>query len=105
MYFKENNDLYSLRAQTAEKISLEIIKWNTEEYTWIQTSENERGKISYSINVSGINSYYNIYYGDTVIKSKSDKNGVLKFGVKSDAKTIRVTKNLNVSQLNNSNNN
>ena len=105
VYFNEKNDLYSLKAQTAEKISLEIVKWDPEEYSWIQSSENARGKILYSVNVSGTNSYYTIYDGDTIIKSRSDYNGVLKFSVKSNAKTIRVTKNQNVSQLNNFNNN
>jgi hypothetical protein len=105
VYFKEKNDLYSLRALTAEKISLEIVKWDPEEYNWIQSSENELGKILYWVNVSGTNSYYTIYDGDSITKSKSDNNGVLKFGVKSNAKTIRVTKNPNVSQLNNFNNN
>jgi hypothetical protein len=99
-YFNEKSDLYSLSAQTAEKISLEIVKWDNNEFNWNQTSENERGKVSYSINVSETGSFFTIYDGATIIKSKSDKNGMLKFVVKSDAKTIRVIKNLNISQYN-----
>ena len=101
VYFKEKNNLYSLRAQTAENISIEIVKWGIDEYNWIQSSKNELGKILYTIDVSATDSSYTIYDGGTIIKSKSDKNGVLKFGVKSNAKTIKVTKNLNISELNN----
>lgn len=100
VYFKEKNDSYSLRAQTAENISIEIIKWETDEYNWIQSSKNELGKILYSINVSATDNSYTIYDGDTIIKSKSDKNGVLKFGVESKAKTIKVTKNPEISEFN-----
>lgn len=103
VYFKEKNDSYSLRAQTAENISIEIIKWETDEYNWIQSSKNELGKILYSINVSATDNSYTIYDGDTIIKSKSDKNGVLKFGVESKAKTIKVTKNPEISEFNDSN--
>jgi hypothetical protein len=104
VYFNKKNDSFSLRAQTAENISVEIIKWEPDEYNWIQSSKSETGKILYSIDVSANDSSYTIYDGDTIIKNKSDKNGVLKFGVKSNAKTVRVTKNLNISEFNNLNN-
>jgi hypothetical protein len=99
VYFKEKNDLYSLKAQSAENISLEIVKWDADEYNWIQSSENEHGKVSYTIRVTGTGSFYFIHNGDTIITSKSDKDGMLKFSVNSGSKTISVTKKPDVSQL------
>ena len=43
VYFKGNDDIYSLRAQTEENISLEIVKWDDNEYNWFQSSATGAG--------------------------------------------------------------
>lgn len=92
VYFREKTDSYSLRARTNDNISLEIEKWDTDEFSWNQSSANEAGKVFYTINVSEPNSLYTIHAGDRILKSKSDKNGVLTFEVKSGKETFRITK-------------
>ena len=56
--------------------------------TGFNPQQQEQGKISYSMNVSGADSFYTILYGTTSMKGKSDKNGVLKFEVKSGKERI-----------------
>ena len=84
LYFNGKDDLFSLKAMTDEKISLEIGKWNAGEYNWIQNSTNEKGKVSYILPVSKVNSIYTIYDGDKSRNGKSDINGFLKFEVKTN---------------------
>jgi len=96
VYFDKKSDLYSLKAVTSEFISLEIGKWDSDNYSWIQTSAKEEGNISYVINVSCADSFFTILDGNKKIISKCSKNGELKFVVKSGKKPIRVTKNLNL---------
>jgi hypothetical protein len=89
-WFNRNNDFYSLKANTTSTLSLEILNWDTDEYTWKQSSENERGKITYNIQVSEINRNYTVFDGNKSIKLKSDKNGVLKFDLNSGDKLISI---------------
>ena len=88
LYFDSKDDVYSLKVQTSSTISLDIVKWDTDEYTWLQSSTNEEGKIAYSLNVLKPNRLYTIYYGNRILNAKSDKNCVLKFEVKPGNKTI-----------------
>ncbi len=81
-YFKGNDDHYSFMARTASKISLEIEKWNIDEYSWLQSSTTEKGMVSYILHVSKTNSLYIIKDGNKSINIKSDKYGLLKFGVR-----------------------
>ena len=96
LYFDRKSELYSLKARTSEDISLEIEKWDSDEYSWMQSSANEQGKISYVINVSFPDSFYTISDGDKKMNSKSDNNGELKFDVKSGNKTISLSRNINL---------
>jgi len=89
-WFNRNNDFYSLKANTTSTLSLEILNWDTDEYTWKQWSENERGKITYNIQVSEINRNYTVFDGNKSIKLKSDKNGFLKFALNSGDKLISI---------------
>ena len=82
-WFNGNDDLYSLKARTTSTLSLELIKWDTDEYTWLQSSANEQGKVNYRIHVSKVNSDYTIYIGNKSAKYKSDKSGVFEFEIKS----------------------
>jgi len=90
-YFKGKDDFYSLKAQTTENISLEIVTWEANEYNWLQSSTNEQGKISYIMHVPEADSFYTIFYGNTSINGKSDKNGVLKFEVKSGKNKVALS--------------
>jgi hypothetical protein len=91
LYFKSNVDSYSLKVQSADNVSIEIIKWEPEEYTWIQSSKNEQGKVTYFINLSGANSFYTFYDGNRSMTGRSDNNGVLKLEVKSGKEPVVLT--------------
>jgi hypothetical protein len=88
VYFNGNDDHYSLRIHTAEKISIEIEKWNADEYNWLQYSTNEKGKVSYILHVSKANSDYTIYDGNKSRTGNSDKKGFLKFEVMTSQKPV-----------------
>ena len=88
LYFNKKNDRCSLKAQTAEYLSIEIVKWDKDEYTWIQNSEKNQGKVSYFIKVPVSGSNYTIHYGDRSLNGTSNGDGILKFEVKSEIKTI-----------------
>ena len=104
LYFKGKDDLFSLKAQTTSTISLEIVKWDANEYSWIQSSTNEQGVVSYIVHVPLINSIYTIFDGEKSKNIKSDKNGFLKFEVKTSKKSIPLRIDLNLSQLNDTSN-
>ena len=89
-WFSRNDDLCSLKANTTSTLSLEIVKWDADEYTWKQSSTDEQGKITYRIHVSKANKDYNIYDGNKSSKYKSDKNGVLKFVLQPGDKMIKI---------------
>jgi hypothetical protein len=84
LYFKGNDDHYSLLAQTASNISLEILKWNADEFNWLQSSSTEKGTVSYILHVSQPNSIYAISDGSKSMNVKSDKDGLLKFEVRTN---------------------
>jgi len=88
VYFHGKEDHYSLKAQTAEKISLEIEKWNADEYNWLQNSTGEKGTVSYILPVSRANSLYTVDEGTKSMNVKSDKNGFLKFVVKTSKNAV-----------------
>jgi hypothetical protein len=83
-FFNGNDDKFSLKAHTAERISIEIERWDSKEYNWLQTSTAETGTVSYTLHVSNANSPYTIYDGAKYLKVKSDTDGLLKFEVKTN---------------------
>jgi len=89
-YFNGNNDLFALEIKTMESIAIEIVKWSDDEYTWIQSSENDKGKASYTLQASKSESNYTLYDGRKSRKVKSDKNGYLKFELISGNKTFTI---------------
>lgn len=89
-YFNGKDETCSLKVQTTEIISLEILKWDAVEFIWLQSSENEKGKVTYLLRVPKAESAYSVYDGNSTLSIKSDKNGVLKFDVKTGVKSISV---------------
>ena len=89
-WFSRNEDQFSLKAKTPSKLSLEILKWDNGEFSWNQLSNNETGKISYNINVSNAGKEYTVSDGIKSWKLKSDKNGFLKFELKSGNKLLTI---------------
>jgi hypothetical protein len=90
VYFNGNDDHYSLKVQTTEKISLEMHKWSADEYQWIQYSTAVKGKVSYILRVSRTNSLYTVFDGNKRIAVRSDKDGQLKFAVKTTEKGVHI---------------
>jgi hypothetical protein len=88
VYFDRNKDRFSLKAQTVENLSLEILKWDSSDFSWLQSSTNEKGKVWYTLNVSKSDSFYTLSDGIKTTKVKSDKTGILRFEIKSGNKTI-----------------
>jgi hypothetical protein len=91
LYFNGKDESYALKLQSAENISLEIVKWDATGYSWLQSSTKDQGKISYILNVSKPNGFCTVYDGHRSTNIKSDKNGVLKFEVNSSKETITLT--------------
>ena len=89
-WFNRNDEQFSLKAIGTSTLSLEIVKWDTEEYIWNQSSKNETEKITYNIHVSDTNRDYTVYDGIKSSKYKSDQNGVLRFELKSGDKRITI---------------
>ena len=104
-YFNGVEDRYALKAQTNSTVSIEIVNWNNEEYSWVQSSTNGHGEINYSVNVPQANSVYIIFEGNKKRSGKSDGNGLLKFAVATSGQEIPVKVALNGSKASNSNNN
>jgi hypothetical protein len=93
-FFHGKSNVSSLKAQTTTTVSLEIMNWGQNEYSWIQ-STGEPAKVSYTINVSEPDNFYTIHLGESkTMNARSDHNGFLKFDVKPGEKTIalRITK-------------
>jgi hypothetical protein len=90
LYFNDKDDHYALIAMTESKLSLEMIKWNADEYTWVQSSTGDNRKVSYTLRVFKPSSIYSIYDGIKSIQVKSDKDGILKFDVKSNKNEVHL---------------
>jgi hypothetical protein len=90
LYFNGKDDHYALIAMTESKLSLEMIKWNADEYTWVQSSTGDNRKVSYTLRVFKPSSIYSIYDGIKSIQVKSDKDGILKFDVKSNKNEVHL---------------
>ena len=87
IYFHGKDDSYALKARTAEKISLEIGKWIAGDYNWIQSSNGEKGKVNYILQVSKADARYRIIGNERTICT-SDSNGILKFKVDLNKKSV-----------------
>jgi len=90
VYFNGNDDLYSLKALAAGQLSLEIIKWDADEYAWLQNPGVEKGKVSYILHVLKANSLYTIQDGNKTMKARSDKEGFLKFGLNTIKQSVHI---------------
>ena len=89
-WFNGNNDYYALKANTKSRLSLEFLKWNSDEYSWNQSSSNDEGIVAYNIQVEKVDSDYTINDGNKSFILKSDLNGTLKFEVSPGNKLISV---------------
>ncbi|MCJ7820963.1 MAG: hypothetical protein MUP53_07145, partial [Bacteroidales bacterium] len=90
-YFKGNDNQFSLKLQSAGKVTLEIEEWEEDEFRWIQFSETGSGKISYMLNIAETGAGYIINYGNKKIPAVSDNNGFLKFEVTSSNESVTLT--------------
>ena len=95
LYFNGKDDSFSLKANTAESIALEIVKWDADDYSWLQSSTIGQGKVSYTIHVAKANSIYTIYDGNKTMNAKSNQDGVLKFKVKTSKEAVPLKIRLN----------
>ncbi|MGV8090841.1 MAG: hypothetical protein AB2L24_03095 [Mangrovibacterium sp.] len=94
-YFNSNSDRYSLKAQLVKvgDLSIEIVKWDEEEYIWKQIPASGKGRITYSVNQLKADRQYNIVIDGTVMKTlKTDPKGRLEFDIhpKTGTSEIRI---------------
>ena len=89
-YFHGNDDLFSLRVLTNETVSLEMGKWNDDEYNWSQSSVVEEGRVSYILRVLKAGCRYTVDDGSKSTKVRSDKEGMLKFRMKTSVNRLRL---------------
>ena len=95
LYFNGNDDLYALKANTTETISLEIVKWDDGDYSWLQSSPSGQGKVYYTIHVKNANIICTIYDGNKTMNVKSNQDGILKFKVKTSKEAVPLKIKLN----------
>jgi len=96
-FFNGNDDRYSLKAQTMSKISLEIEKWNADDFSWLQSSLGVNRPVSYTLHVSKSNSIYTLSKGNKTINVKSDQDGLLKFKANTNEKAVLIRMNTRIS--------
>jgi hypothetical protein len=78
-YFNGINATVSLKASTANKVTLQIKTWNADQRAWTQTST-ASGKLVYEVNDLQPDHFYTILINDKLLKRiKSSSNGSLIF--------------------------
>ncbi len=83
-YFNGKEDVYSLKVQTSKNLSLEIIRWKTDEYSWIQSSTDKNSNdLVYEINNLEPKTYFTVSINNKMFnRIKSSVNGSLIFNFK-----------------------
>lgn len=94
-YFNGNSDSTSLKIQTKsnQKISLEILKWDSKEFSWNQSSENFEGNIECNINGASPNNFYTVRVNSkklNVIKSNEIGNIIFNTKIVKDVQLIEI---------------
>jgi hypothetical protein len=92
-YFNGRDDSFSLRALTKGSVSIEIVKWDNDEYSWLQSSADEQGKGTFIVKVPEADRIYSVSTGEIKTTCKSDSNRVLKFDVKTGPEKVIITIN------------
>jgi hypothetical protein len=92
-YFNSKNNTYSLKAKTENtgNLTIEIIRWNENEYAWNQVTSPKSEKVTYSTCKLKADSNYDIVVDGQLMKtSKSDKEGRLEFEVNSGTNSTNI---------------
>ncbi len=92
IYFNGKDDVYSLKAKTTGNLSLEITKWNADEYSWNQSSIDKNSiKLNYQINNLEPETYFTISVNNEKFKRiKSSNDGSLEFNFNTGNKTDEI---------------
>jgi hypothetical protein len=92
-YFNSNNAVCSLKAQLikAENLSVEIVRWDENEFQWKQKVSAKEGIVTYSVcNLRPDNSYMVSVDGQIDKILKPNKDGCLKFDVKPETSEMKI---------------
>ncbi len=92
-YFNLNNAVCSLKAQLtkAENLSVEIVRWNENEFQWNQKVSAKEGNVIYSVcNLRPDNSYLVSVGGQIDKILKPSKDGCLKFEVNPETSEMKI---------------
>jgi Bacterial alpha-L-rhamnosidase 6 hairpin glycosidase domain len=93
MYFDKNDDQFSLKATLSnlKHLDLTIIKRNTKEFVWKQSSNDGAESIIYTINNLTPGAFYAIYSDNILMKrTKADIEGQLTFNESDGATEIKI---------------
>ncbi len=90
LYFNGKDDTYSLKVQSSNNLSIEISKWNSGEYSWVQSSTDKNSnKIVYQINKLEPKNYFTISVNNKYFnRIKSTVDGKLSFNLKSGSNPV-----------------
>ena len=91
-YFNRKDDYYSLKSQTSGSLSIEIIKWVSGKYSWIQeTNDKSSGDVIYKINHLEPETYYSVLINNKTFKRiKSQAGGSFIFSIRTGTKPNKI---------------
>ena len=92
-YFNNDNAAFAIKATTGKSstLSLNIIECNSKKITWQQTSNDDGGMVTYTINQLKPSSSYFIYADGKLLKKvKSDQHGSLNFEKQDKSEKLQV---------------
>ncbi len=96
IYFNRKDDMYSLKVKASKNLSVEILKWDTAEYSWIQSSTYKKSNsLVYQINKLEPKTYFTISVNNKMFKRiKSSANGsiIFDFNVGNNPDKIQIEK-------------
>ena len=92
-YFNGSDERPALRARTDGNLLLEIVYWDADAFSWVQTSGDKAGEIHYSIYGLQASKAYTIDSATQRLSVKSDEHGALKFEMKAQgqADAVKIT--------------
>jgi hypothetical protein len=96
IYFNGKDDVYSLKIQASKNLSIDIKKWNADEYSWIQSSTDKNSNdLVYQINNLEPKTYFTISINNKKFKrieSGADGNLIFDFKTSSNKDEILIEK-------------
>ncbi len=95
-YFNGMNAVYSFKVRTSKNLLIKILKWDTNKYSWIQSSNDKNsGDVVYKINHLEPITYFTIFVNNRTfsrIKSKADGSLIFNLRTGNNQDKIQIEK-------------